>query len=283
MKRLSLLLVFVVAALSLSPALAVACAPVLNSVTFDPSGHPTYSWSLPQNVTSQFFQTSKSAEVDENGYFPTLWSFNTLEPAQLAATDAFSFSPGTYYVHIAGHDRRCNGRTCPPVEFSEVMSFDVAQAAPAAAAAAGPATRQVQSAALECTATAGGGAPLPDTRGTGVDKIRPLQNLSFAPVQDIDKLFVRARMSEPGTLKARATVTIGGASKVYRFKPASKSVRANVFTKLRLRLVKKKNLKAVKRVLKKKKNKGVKAKITVTAIDKAGNKRAQKASVLLRN
>ena len=54
---------------------------------------------------------------------------------------------------------------------------------------------------------------------------------------------------------------------------------APVLTKLRLKLVKKR-LKAVKRALKR--GKKLKAKVTVTATDKAGNKRAQKATIRLK-
>jgi hypothetical protein len=81
-------------------------------------------------------------------------------------------------------------------------------------------------------------------------------------------------------LRAGATVSVAGASKVYRFKAVSRSVAANRFTKLRLKLAKKK-LKAVKRALKQRKR--LRAKIKVTATDKAGNKRSQKATIRLKN
>jgi hypothetical protein len=282
-RRVSLCTAFMVSALWLWPALAIACPPVLKSVTVQPNtSHPTSVWGLPANVSSQFIQTSRSPEVDENGYFPTLATFNTVGASQTQFVDPVDFAPGVYYLHVAGHDSRCNGRTCPVIEFSEVMSFEVtAVTAAAGAAVTSLSAPAVHSAAVSCTSTGGGGGALPSTTGgPGPDKVRPLQNLSFGPVQDIDKLFVRARMSEPGTLRAGATVSVGGASKVYRFKAVSRSVGANRFTKLRLKLAKKK-LKAVKRALKQRKR--LKAKITVTATDKAGNKRSQKATIRLKN
>jgi hypothetical protein len=283
-RRAALYTAFLLAALTLWPALAVACPPVLKSVTVPPNGnHPTSLWSLPANVTSSFIQTSQSSDVNEDGYFNTLVNFNIVDPGQTSFLDPFEFPPGVYYLHVAGHDKRCRAGVCPPVEFSNVMSFEVRTAAAASSAVSSPlGDRTANSAAIDCSGGGGGaGAPLPSTTGgPGPDKIRPLQNLSFAPVQDVDKLFVRARMSEPGTLRASATVNVGGASKVYRFKSVSRSVRANVFTKLRLKLVKKR-LKAVKRALKKRKR--LKAKITVTARDKAGNRRSQKATIRLRN
>jgi hypothetical protein len=79
---------------------------------------------------------------------------------------------------------------------------------------------------------------------------------------------------------ARGTVSVAGASKLYRFKAVSRSVAGNVPAKLRLRLDRKK-LKAVKRALKK--GKRLKAKIIVTAVDKAQNKRSQNATIRLKN
>src|SRR4051794_19281280 len=242
-RRMSMCIVFLLGTLSVWPALAAACPPVLKSVTVQPGqNHPVLVWGLPANVISQFIQTSRSPNVDEFGYFPTVVTFNTVGVDQTAFEDPFGFPAGTYYSHVAGHDKRCNGANCPHIEFSDVMSFDVAP--PAAVATAGVADqRSAASAAIDCSGAGSGGGPGPlpsTTGGPGPDRVRPLQNLTFAPVQDVDKLFIRARMSEPGTLRARGTVSAGGASKVYRFKTVSRSVAPNAFTKLRLRLTKKK-------------------------------------------
>jgi hypothetical protein len=274
-------------ALTLWPALALACPPVLVSVTVAPgSNHPTAVWELPPNVISQFSQTSASAEVTLNGYFQNVESFNTFAPDQTTFVDPFEFAPGVHYLHIAGHDKRCNGITCPAIEFSDIMTFEVVPQAAASFGyrAASFGHRAARTSALTCDRTPGGGTPgggaLPSTTGgPGPDRIAPIMSLSFNPVQNIDKLFVRARMSEAGTLKARATVSLGRRSKPVRFKTVSKSVAANVFANLRLKLVKKGALR-VKRALKKS-SKKLKAKVTVTAIDKTGNKRTQKATIRL--
>ena len=250
---------FVLAGLMLWPALAVADPPVLKSVTVPLNGnHPTSVWSLPPNVTSQFIQTSASSDVNEDGYFRSLVNFNAVDPGQTAFVDPFEFQPGVYYLHVAGHDKKCvRESVCPPIQFSEVLTFQVP------GVGSGP------------------GGTLPNTTGgPGPDRIAPIEVLSFAPVQDVDKLFVRARMSEAGTLTARATVSVAGASKIYRFKTVSRSAAANVSKKLSLKLAKKR-LKAVKRALKK--GKRLKAKVTVTATDKARNKKAQKATIRLKN
>jgi hypothetical protein len=267
-------------ALALWPTLAMACPPILKSVTVD-QNHPTSTWSLPQGVTSQFIQTSTSSDVNEDGYFNTLVNLSVVGPSQTSFTDPFNFEPGVYYLHVAGHDKRCRAGVCPPIEFSDVMSFEVTAASAASATAATAfSPRAVDAAALDCSGQGGGGVTLPSTTGgPGPDKVRPLQLLSFAPIQDVDKLFVRAQMSEPGTLRASAKVSVPGASRVYGFKTVSRAVGSNVRTKLRLKLAKKR-LKTVKRALRR--GKRLKARITVTATDKAGNKRAQKATIRLK-
>jgi hypothetical protein len=279
-RKVGLYTAFLLVALALSPTLAMACPPILKSVTVD-GNHPTSTWSLPEGVTSQFIQTSESSDVNEDGYFNTLVNLSVVGRSQTSFTDPFNFDPGVYYLHVAGHDKRCRGGVCPPIEFSDVMSFEVT------ATAAAPATATVafspgaaDAAALDCSGQGGGAVALPSTTGgPGPDKIRPLQLLSFPPIQDVDKLFVRAQMSEPGTLRASARVSVPGASKVYAFKTVSRTVGANVRKKLRLKLAKKR-LKAVKRALRR--GKRLKARVTVTATDKAGNKRAQKATIRLK-
>jgi hypothetical protein len=244
-------------AIALWPTLAVADPPVLKSVAVELNqNHPTSTWSLPDGVSSQFIQTSESSDVNEDGYFRTLENFNVVASTATSFFDPYNFPSGVYYLHVAGHDKKCRAGVCPPVQFSEVMSFQVPGVG------------------------VGVGGDLPSTTGgPGPDKVRPLQTLIFAPLQDVDRLYVRAQMSEPGTLRASAKVSVPGASKVYAFKTASRAVGANVRTKLRLKLSKKR-LKVVKRALRR--GKRLKARITVTATDRAGNKRADKATIRLK-
>ena len=267
-------------ALALLPALAGSCPPVLKSVTLEPGeNHPTSTWGLPAQGRSEFIQTARSSEVDQFGYFHQrdVVTFNTLGAVQTTFTDLHEFTAGVYYVHVAGHDNRCNGNNCPVNEFSDVMTFEVTEAV-AGGSATSLASPVPSSAALDCS-DAGGAVTLPSTTGgPGPDRVAPLMLLRFGAEQDIDKLFVRAQMSEPGTLKATAKVSVSGASRVYRFKTASRVVGANAVKKLPLRLAKR-NLKKVKRALRK--GKRLKAKVTVTATDKAKNKRSQKATIRL--
>ena len=283
LRKIGFFMAWLLLVLMLWPAVALACPPVLVSVTVAPgSNHPTSVWTLPANVSSQFIQTSDSSETTLDGYFRHVESFSTFPPDQTSFTDPFEFQPGLYYLHVAGHDKRCTGFNCPSIEFSEIMTFQIPAGTSAAQAAVAPPSYRAASAAISCSdAGSGSGVKLPDTSGgPGPDRVRPFETLSFAPVQDIDKLFVRARMSEAGTLTARASVSVPGASRRYRFKSVSRSVKANVQTKLRLKLQRKQR-KVVKRALKR--GKRLKAKITVTATDKARNKRSQKATIRLKD
>ncbi len=120
----------------------------------------------------------------------------------------------------------------------------------------------------------GGGGPPPPPPDNP-----PVSSLVSSSKQDVDKLFVRASMNEPGTLAAGATVSVPGAAKVYRFKRATKTVSANQSVKLRLKLSKK-ALKKVKRALRHKRK--LRANVTLTATDMTGKQTIRKSKVRLR-
>jgi hypothetical protein len=256
----------VTVALALIPSAALGVAPQLDSVNL-PVGqnHPTFQWTLPMGdkgrVWSDHIVVSTSSEQYAPGTFlageflDRYWaSFNTLQKNDTSFADLKEYKPGTYFVHVAGHDPGCPpGQFSCQIEFSNILSFNVVVPPPGGG---------------------GGGG------GGGADKFAPLQTLSFAAVQDIDKLRVTTRSTEAGTITATGTVGMPGASKALRFKPAKRAVAANVKTTLKLKLSKK-SLRSAKRALKKRKH--LKAKIVLTAVDKAGNKRATKITIGLRN
>jgi hypothetical protein len=269
---------FVLAAALFAVPRAQAVAPILDSVDLPLyEDHPTFHWRLPTGDKGQIWSDHvvvanrsdvhpkwvpcRPPDPDDPGklcrdsfwreFYGTNWvSFNVLGRTATSFTDLHEYKPGTYFVHIAGHDPACNVVIECANEYSNILSFDVVARPP------------------------GGGG------GTGGDKVAPLQTLSFKGVQDIDKLFVTARVSETGTVKATGTVSTRGAAKVYRFKSVKRSVAANVKTKMRLKL-RKKQLRAVKRTIKKRRS--LKAKITVSATDKSGNTRRQKLTIRLVN
>jgi peptidoglycan/xylan/chitin deacetylase (PgdA/CDA1 family) len=121
--------------------------------------------------------------------------------------------------------------------------------------------------------------PPPPPPAVTADRATAFASLKAPKSQDIDKLFVRAAMIEPGTLSASATVNVPNASRVFKFKRVSKKATAGKSVKLRLR-ISKKGLRAAKRALRA--HKRLRAKIRVTAKDNFGNSRTAKRTVKLR-
>jgi hypothetical protein len=86
------------------------------------------------------------------------------------------------------------------------------------------------------------------------------------------------QLKEPGQVAASGSVSVPGATKVYKFKSVSQSVERLPKTKLRLKLPRS-ALKAIKRAARRKKPK---ARIVVTARDQAGNETTSRFTVKLK-
>jgi hypothetical protein len=121
--------------------------------------------------------------------------------------------------------------------------------------------------------------PTSKPKPAAVDKSTAFATLNVTLTQDVDKLFVLASMAEAGTLTARGTIRVPRRSRVYKFKTASATAVPNVSVRLKLKL-RKKALKAVKKALKR--HRRLKAKVTITARDKAGNSKTAKRTVSLK-
>ena len=244
----------------LAPGSALAWPAGLISVSGQPrSNHPTFTWCKLPRVQSLFVETATSDEVGVGGHFlqKNLKSFNVVGKQDTTFTDEYEFQPGTYYVHLGTNDPGIK-HPVSNIEFSNVLSFTVV---------AGP---HVTGTTAPCP------PPPPDGGGGITDKLAPVVSLSFPRVQHIAKLYVKVRTSETATIKATGTLSVRTASRVYRFKPKSVLLGGNSSMKVPLRLTKK-NLRAVKRALRHKRR--LKAKITVTATDAAGNRRTKKATL----
>ena len=126
-------------------------------------------------------------------------------------------------------------------------------------------------------AAAGSGNPSPPLPVS--DKTAPVQVLTGGKSQDVDKLAITVRVNEAGKVTAGGTVSVPGASKVYRFKSVTRTVKAHAQTKIKLTLARK-ALKAAKRAMKRKKK--LKARITVTAKDAAANASKSALSIKLK-
>jgi hypothetical protein len=240
---------------------ALALPAGLTAVTGQPrSNHPTYTWCKLARLESLFVETATADEVGVGGHFlqKNLTSFNVVGKQDTTFTDEYEFQPGTYYVHVGTHDPGSSNPNAP-IEYSNVLSFTVL---------AGP---HVTSSTAPCPQPSQGGGG-----GGASDKTAPVVELSFPRIQRIAKLYVKVHTSENATIKATGTLSARTASRVYRFKPKRVTLSGNSSTKVPLRLSKK-NLRAVKRALRGKRR--LKAKVTVTATDAAGNRRTKKVTL----
>jgi hypothetical protein len=241
----------------LFPAAATALPPTITSAG-QTSRHLTASWTLPPGMATDFIEAATSPAKDSDGYFltPYLVLYEELADGATTYTSALQFPAGKYYVHVAAYDPTlCVGDPPPPEcidEFSSTWSVTIPADPP---------------------------SPPPPPPPPPPDTATAFAALTVPKKQDVDKLTVAASMGEAGTLTATGTVSVPGASKVYKFKTATANAAAGVKVKLKLKLPKK-ALKAVKKALKR--HKKVKAKLTITAKDTAGNTKVEKRTVALK-
>jgi peptidoglycan/xylan/chitin deacetylase (PgdA/CDA1 family) len=112
------------------------------------------------------------------------------------------------------------------------------------------------------------------------DKVTAFASLKVRKVQDVDNIRVAASMLEPGRLSATGTVKVGNASRIFKLKRAAKPASPGKRVKLRLKLSKK-GLRAAKRAIRA--HTRVRARITITATDKPGNRTRAKRTIRLRD
>jgi hypothetical protein len=285
--RLPASLFCLLAALALSAAPTFAAAPLLDSVTVT-GGQATVRWSLPRCVESRLIETAVASSTNNFGYFypqGNVYSFDIpVDPktdTSVVVDDPLNdkFVAGTYYAHVGGVD---TSRQNPPIEFSNVLKVVVDAAGNGTASRPGPRLPQRSCPSGSGGGTGGGGTGGGGTGGGGgrtVVKVTPFGKLSYRRVQAVRKLYVTARSTEAGTLRASATVKVPGRRRAYRFKSVSRKVGANRSVKLRLKLSKKR-LRAVRRALRKGKRLRVRVKVTARTV--AGAARSQKATIRLK-
>lgn len=230
----------------LVPAAAARATPPTVLAVGQSGAHLNASWTLPPSMATDFIEVANRPDIEPNGYFPnanTLLYEPNLGDDQTSYVSALLFPGGVYYVHVAAFDtRKCKTGEEPDC----IDEFS---------------------------------AILTFTVPPGVDNLTAFSVLDIPLKQRVGSLYVKAAMGEPGTISAGGTVAVAGAGKVFRFKPASVQADPGRTAKIRLRLPKK-ALKAVKKALKR--HQKVKAKLMVTAKDKAKNVKRAKRTVALR-
>jgi hypothetical protein len=267
--RAGIALVSSIAALLLAPP-AQAAPPTVTSV-----GHSarqlTAEWTLPAGMATGAIEAATSPATDADGFFLLQNTVLYVELADTATTfqSPVQLPPGTYYVHVAAYDPAAPACIDPYVaeciwEFSNPPSVvTIPPDPPPPPPPPPPAPPPPPSAAP---------TPAPDT-------ITAFSVLRAPSKQDVDKLFVAAAMGESGTLSAGGTVSVPGASKVFKLKAVTATAVPAVTVKLKLKLPAK-ALKAVKKALKRKKK--IKAKIRITAKDSAGNTKVENRTIALK-
>jgi hypothetical protein len=121
----------------------------------------------------------------------------------------------------------------------------------------------------------------PPPSSGAADTVAPLATLGGPVSQSVKRGFivVTVETSEDSVVTATGTVAVPALAKLYKLKPASRSLTANAKTTLKLKIPKK-ELAAIKKALKR--HKKLSAKVNVSAKDKAGNVRSFKRSVKLK-
>ena len=92
-------------------------------------GHLTATWSLPPGVQARVIEAATNPKVNGDGFFPleNAKVFKALEDAQTSFVSDSQLLPGTYYVHVAGHD---NGCACGLYEFTQILTVVIPSGTP---------------------------------------------------------------------------------------------------------------------------------------------------------
>jgi hypothetical protein len=230
-----------------------APAPVLNSVG-QSSRHLTANWSLDPPAENEFIEAATSPATYPEGDFLVEDSvlFEFLDPGATSYTSTDQLPPGVYYVHVAAYDPRC---VFCNYTFSGTLQLTI----PADAQPAAP--------------------PPPPAVQAQSDKVTAFAALKVAAIQRVDRLVVEAGMTENGRITVGGTINVPNAARVFKLEAVSVNVAAGKTLKIRVKVAKR-ALKAIKRALKR--HKKVRANLTVTAKDAAGNTKTEKRTVRLK-
>ena len=119
----------------------------------------------------------------------------------------------------------------------------------------------------------------PPAKPAVADKATAFSSLLVPPRQRLRELYVQAAMGEPGTISVRGRVRAGKQARSYRFKAVSAPAVPGTSVRLRLNLPRKASV-AVRKALRRQRK--IRATITITATDAAGNVKQEKRRIRLR-
>lgn len=238
----------------LFPAAASAKAPTNVRITAS-GGKIIATWDDPavdgSSVPSAFEIAHTSKAASDGSFSDSAKIRAPLDPADTSYT--FPALPnGTYYVHVGAYEianPSCDvdpnsGDLVCPTDWSPTLTVKIVSGQPVVS-----------------------------------DTVTGFRSLQVAARQKAAKLLVRASMPEAGTITVAGTVSVPGAAKVFRIKAVSARAAPGKTVEVKVKLPKQ-ALKAIGKALRR--HKKVKANLTITAKDAAGNKKAVKRSVRLK-
>ena len=226
--------------------------PPTNVVATQEGGRISVTWSLSAGTDAVEIEIGATTALDDLNYFIDYVDYDNLFATQENYTFFTPQSPGTYYVHVGSIPTDCPSCSTQWSDLVEVTVPGSSSAPP---------------------------APPPPPPPPAADKVLSLGAVTASASQKVDRLGITLNPGEAISAKLSGTVSVPGGSKVYRFKSVDRSIGARVKTKLSLKLPAK-GTKAVKKALKR--NKKLKAKLTLVITDKAGNAQTKKYTVRLK-
>lgn len=87
------------------------------------NGHATATWSLPPGVVARQVELSLVSSTTAGGGFRFVEDSAVLADAQTSWTEATAIEPGSYYLHVSGHDTSCG--LCPSLEWSAMLQLTI--------------------------------------------------------------------------------------------------------------------------------------------------------------
>jgi hypothetical protein len=249
---------------SFAPATIAAAAPPSNLIVSENAGIVSATWTLPAGWYTDFLEFSPTPDVGVDGFFltPAATFFPIGGPATTFTSEPKRFSPGTYYVHVSAYDPACDPTVYQcAIEFSSPPTLLEVRSEPAPLPSAPPAS------------------PPSPPASSPPDTVTSFAALKCPSRQKVGRLVVLASMPEDGSITVSGTVSIPNAGKVFKIKSVSVKAVAGQLVTVKIKLSKR-ALKAARKA--RRRHRTIKANLTITARDMAGNPKVERRSVKLR-
>jgi hypothetical protein len=234
---------------------AASAAPPANVQVTESGGMITATWDDPSydgsNVPSGVEIAHNSSTGIDGSFSDSTKIAAPLGPTDVSYTSAV-LPNGAYYVHVGAYELgnpSCDvdpntGDLVCPTDYSPIVTVKIGPGRPSIG-----------------------------------DTLTRFKNLRVARRQRAAKLLVLATLDAAGTVTVGGSVKVAGAARAFKIRPISAKAATDKAVKVKVKLSKR-ALKAIKKALQR--HRKVKASLTITARDAAGNEKAEKRSVRLK-